>query len=143
MAFMSDNQDPRRSLMAEINVTPLVDVMLVLLIIFMITTPLLEQGIPVDLPQTKTTSIDPTEKQMVLVLTKNKDIFLGKEKLNMRTLETSLGHALRQTKRREVFIRADRAVEYGFVAEVMASIKSAGVTRIGLVTEPRPQRQKR
>ncbi|MBI3018541.1 MAG: protein TolR [Deltaproteobacteria bacterium] len=138
MAFSSDGQDPRRSLMAEINVTPLVDVMLVLLIIFMITTPLLEQGIPVDLPQTKTTSIDPTEKQMVLVLTRNKDIFLGKEKLNIKTLETSLGHALRQTKRREVFIRADRAVEYGFVAEVMASIKSAGVTRIGLVTEPLP-----
>ncbi len=138
MAFSPDGQDPRRSLMAEINVTPMVDVMLVLLIIFMITTPLLEQGIPVDLPQTKTTSIDPTEKQMVLVLTKNKDIFLGKEKLNMKTLETSLGEALRQTKRREVFIRADRAVEYGFVAEVMASIKSAGVTRIGLVTEPLP-----
>lgn len=138
MAFSPDGQDPRRSLMAEINVTPMVDVMLVLLIIFMITTPLLEQGIPVDLPQTKTTSIDPTEKQMVLVLTKNKDIFLGKEKLSMKTLETSLGEALRQTKRREVFIRADRAVEYGFVAEVMASIKSAGVTRIGLVTEPLP-----
>ncbi|MBI2646655.1 MAG: protein TolR [Deltaproteobacteria bacterium] len=140
MAFSSDGQDPRRSLMAEINVTPLVDVMLVLLIIFMITTPLLEQGIPVDLPQTKTTSIDPTEKQMVLVLTKNKDIFLGKEKLNLKTLETSLGQALRKTKRREVFIRADRVVEYGFVAEVMASIKSAGVTRIGLVTEPLPSR---
>lgn len=140
MAFTSDGQDPRRSLMAEINVTPLVDVMLVLLIIFMITTPLLEQGIPVDLPQTKTTSIDPTEKQMVLVLTKNKDIFLGKEKLSIKTLETTLGHALRQTKRREVFIRADRMVEYGFVAEVMASIKSAGVTRIGLVTEPLPPR---
>lgn|SRR3989338_5745222 len=140
MAFSSDGQDPRRSLMAEINVTPLVDVMLVLLIIFMITTPLLEQGIPVDLPQTKTTSIDPTEKQMVLVLTKNKDIFLGKEKLSLKTLETSLGQALRKTKRREVFIRADRVVEYGFVAEVMASIKSAGVTRIGLVTEPLPSR---
>ena len=140
MAFSSDGQDPRRSLMAEINVTPLVDVMLVLLIIFMITTPLLEQGIPVDLPQTKTTSIDPTEKQMVLVLTKNKDIFLGKEKLSLKTLETYLGQALRKTKRREVFIRADRVVEYGFVAEVMASIKSAGVTRIGLVTEPLPSR---
>ncbi len=140
MAFSADGQDSRRSLMAEINVTPLVDVMLVLLIIFMITTPLLEQGIPVDLPQTKTTSIDPTEKQMVLVLTKNKDIFLGKEKLNIKTLETTLGQALRKTKRREVFIRADRVVEYGFVAEVMASIKSAGVTRIGLVTEPLPSR---
>ena len=141
MAFTSEGQDPRRTLMAEINVTPLVDVMLVLLIIFMITTPLLEQGIPVDLPQTKTTSIDPTEKQMVLVLTKNKDIFLGKEKLSLKTLETTLGQALRQTKRREVFIRADRAVEYGFVAEVMASIKSAGVTRIGLVTEPLPHQR--
>lgn len=139
MAFGSDGgSDNRRSLMGDINVTPMVDVMLVLLIIFMITTPLLDQGVPIDLPQTKTTSIDPTEKQMVLVITKNKDIFLGKEKISYNSLEKTLNHALSGAKRREVFIRADRAVEYGFVAEVMALIKSSGITRIGLVTEPLP-----
>jgi biopolymer transport protein TolR len=134
MAFNSGQDN--RSLMGDINVTPLVDVMLVLLIIFMVTTPLMEQGIPIDLPQTKTTSIDPSEKQMVLVITKNKDIFLGKEKLTRKTLEKKLVKALRKTKRREVFIRADKVVPYGFVAEVMAQIKSSGITRIGLVTEP-------
>ncbi|OGQ16959.1 MAG: protein TolR [Deltaproteobacteria bacterium RIFCSPHIGHO2_02_FULL_40_11] len=133
MAFQNGNN---RSVMGDINVTPLVDVMLVLLIIFMITTPLMEQGIPIDLPQTKTTSIDPSEKQMVLVITKNKDVFLGKEKLQSKDLEKKLVEALGNIKRREVFIRADRSVEYGFVAEIMARVKSAGITRIGLVTEP-------
>ena len=133
MAFQTDNN--RRSVMSEINVTPLVDVMLVLLIIFMITTPLLEQGIPIDLPQTKTTSLDPTEKQMVLEITKNKDIFMNKKKLQIQTLESDLLSSLKSTKRREVFIRADKSVSYGFVAEVMAIIKGAGITRIGLVTE--------
>ncbi len=135
MAFQTDNHN-RGSVMSEINVTPLVDVMLVLLIIFMITTPLLEQGIPIDLPQTKTTSLDPTEKQMVLEITKNKDIFMNKKKLGLQTLENDLLSSLKNTKRREVFIRADRSVSYGFVAEVMAVIKGAGITRIGLVTEP-------
>ena len=71
------DQNNRHHVMSEINVTPLVDVMLVLLIIFMITTPLLEQGIPIDLPQTKTTSLEPTETQMLIEITKNLDVFLG------------------------------------------------------------------
>ena len=137
MAFQfGDNH--RHPVMSEINVTPLVDVMLVLLIIFMITTPLLEQGIPVDLPQTKTTSLDPTEKQMVIEITKNKDIFMEKRRLTLKTLERNLLQTLQGKKRREVFIRADGAVPYGFVAEVMAVIKTAGITRLGLVTEPIP-----
>lgn len=126
----------RRSVISDINVTPLVDVMLVLLIIFMITTPLLEQGIPIDLPQTTTTSLDPTEKQMVVEITKNKDIFMDKRRFNLTTLEQGLLSALKGSKRREVFIRADKTVPYGFVAQVMAVVKGAGITRVGLVTEP-------
>lgn len=126
----------RHSVMSEINVTPLVDVMLVLLIIFMIATPLMEQGIPIDLPQTKTTALDPSEKQMVLEITKNKDVFMGKRKLRLETLESSLLKALQGSARREIFIRADKQVPYGFVAQVIARIKRAGITRIGLVTEP-------
>src|SRR3989338_1114016 len=122
MGMSSGNGD--RPVMSEINVTPLVDVMLVLLIIFMITTPLLEQGIPIDLPQTKTTSLDPTETQMVLEITKNHDIFMDKKRLNVKTLEGHLLEALKKTKRREVYIRADKTVPYGFVAEVMAVVKS-------------------
>lgn len=138
MAFDSHEHQKRFSPLSEINVTPLVDVMLVLLIIFMITTPLLEQGVPIDLPQTKTTSIDPSERQMVLVITKNKDLFLGKQKIKYAELEQTLALAIKGKKRREVFIRADKEVQYGFVAEVMALIKSSGITRIGLVTEPLP-----
>jgi len=126
----------RHSVMSEINVTPLVDVMLVLLIIFMIATPLMEQGIPIDLPQTKTTALDPSEKQMVLEITKNKDVFMGKRRLRLETLESSLLKALQGSARREIFIRADKQVPYGFVAQVIARIKRAGITRIGLVTEP-------
>ncbi|MBI4041802.1 MAG: protein TolR [Deltaproteobacteria bacterium] len=134
MAFESQHNHNR--MMSEINVTPLVDVMLVLLIIFMVTTPLMEQGIPIDLPQTKTTAIDPSEKQMVLVITKNRDLFLGEEKIKFDQLEKKLAIALAKTNRREVFVRADKSVTYGLVAEVMARIKSAGITRLGLVTEP-------
>ena len=128
----------RRSVMSEINVTPLVDVMLVLLIIFMITTPLLEQGIPIDLPQTKTTSLDPSERQMILEVTKNKDIFMDKRKLTLTTLESTLMESLKGAKRREVFIRADKTVPYGFVATVISVVKGVGITRVGLVTEPLP-----
>lgn len=133
---MSTGNGDRRAVMSEINVTPMVDVMLVLLIIFMITTPLLEQGIPLDLPQTKTTSLDPTEKQMLLEITKNRDIFMNKKKLTLRSLEKDLLKALKGRKRREVFIRADKSVPYGFVAKVMAVVRAAGITRLGLVTEP-------
>jgi biopolymer transport protein TolR len=133
---MAFNSGDNGSFMGDINVTPMVDVMLVLLIIFMVATPLMEQGIPIDLPQTKTTAIDPSEKQMVLVITKNKEVFLGKKKLTRKTLERELVKALRKTKRREVYIRADKVVPYGFVAETMAFVKSSGITRIGLVTEP-------
>jgi len=136
MAGQLGDHNHRHSVMSEINVTPLVDVMLVLLIIFMITTPLLEQGIPIDLPQTKTTSLDPTETQMVIEITKNQDVFLEKQKHSLKTLEKGLIQALKKSKRREVFIRADRTVPYGFVAKVMASVKSSGITRVGLVTEP-------
>lgn len=129
----------QRPMMSEINVTPMVDVMLVLLIIFMITTPLLEQGIPLDLPQTTTTSLDPTETQMVVEITKNRDIFMDKKKLSLKKLEKSLLAALEKSKRREVFIRADKSVPYGFVAKVMAVVKRAGITRLGLVTEPLPE----
>jgi biopolymer transport protein TolR len=135
---MSTNGGNRRSVMSEINVTPMVDVMLVLLIIFMITTPLLDQGIPLDLPQTQTTSLDPTEVQMVIEITKNKDIFMDKEKLSLKTLEAHLLKALKGSKRREVFVRADKIVPYGYVAQVMAVVRASGITRLGLVTEPLP-----
>lgn len=130
------DQNNRHPVMSEINVTPFVDVMLVLLIIFMITTPLLEQGIPIDLPQTKTTSLEPTETQMLIEITKNEDVFLGKQKHSLRTLEKALTQALKKSRRRELFIRADRSVPYGFVAKVMAVVKNSGITRVGLVTEP-------
>ncbi|GAB6184355.1 protein TolR [Thermodesulfovibrio hydrogeniphilus] len=122
----------RRSTIAEINVTPLVDVMLVLLIIFMITAPLMKHGIDVNLPKAKGKSIEETEK-INIVITKEGKIYLNDSivnKDNLPNLLTSL-----KNDNTTVLLRADRDVNYGLVAEVMGEIKSAGIERIGIVTE--------
>ncbi len=122
----------RRSTIAEINVTPLVDVMLVLLIIFMITAPLMKHGIDVNLPKAKGKSIEETEK-INIVITKEGKIYLNDniiDKDNLPNLLTSL-----KNDNTTVLLRADRDVNYGLVAEVMGEIKSAGIERIGIVTE--------
>lgn len=125
--------------MSEINVTPLVDVMLVLLIIFMVTAPLITQGVEVDLPQTKAQAIEGTEEKLVLTVTKDKKIFIGTRRDNpiaYRTLEKKLRTNARLQKEKELYLHADRKLEYGFVVDVMAKIKNAGVQKLGMVTDP-------
>lgn len=126
-----------RTAMSEINVTPLVDVMLVLLIIFMVTTPLLESGIEVNLPKTASGPLNTADdSQLILAITKDKSIFLNKTKLPFKNLRQKL-HAIYSNKtKRELFVRADQSVPYGFVAQVMAEIRLSGVEAVGLVTEP-------
>ena len=125
--------------MSEINVTPLVDVMLVLLIIFMVTAPLISQGVQVDLPQTKAQAIEGTEEKLVLTITKEKKLFIGTRQDNpipYRTLEEKLRANARLQKDKELYLHADRKLEYGFVVDVMAKIKNAGVQKLGMVTDP-------
>ena len=125
--------------MSEINVTPLVDVMLVLLIIFMVTAPLITQGVEVDLPQTKAQPIEGTEEKLVLTVTKDKKIFIGSRQDNpipYKTLEEKLRTNARLQKDKELYLHADRKLEYGFVVDVMAKIKNAGVQKLGMVTDP-------
>ncbi len=122
--------------MSDINVTPLVDVMLVLLIIFMVTAPMMMQGVEVDLPQTTTKSIKTKEDPMILTINKKREIFLEKHQIKLENLEPKVKSILKYRKNKEVLLRADKDVPYGFVIEVMAGAKRAGIDKLGMVTEP-------
>jgi biopolymer transport protein TolR len=122
-------------LLAEINVTPLVDVVLVLLIIFMVTAPMLQMGIDVNLPQVKSKSIDVTEEKLVLTINSSKEIFINKTKTSLTDLSTKLENIFANRIDREIFMRADKNVPYGFVVEVMSTVRKAGVDRLGMITE--------
>jgi biopolymer transport protein TolR len=122
--------------LSEINVTPLVDVMLVLLIIFMVTAPLIQQGVAVDLPKTRAPSLDSDENKLVLSLTKEKKVFLGEDEIPYDLLEEKLKDNKRIIEEKEVYLHADRALPYGFVVDVMAILKDSGVETLGMVTDP-------
>jgi biopolymer transport protein TolR len=129
-----------RSSLAEINVIPLVDVVLVLLLIFMLTAPMMYRGIDVNLPKT---SGRPTavEERLLLTLTKDRGIYLNERPLPLATLETRLRELLRDRGDKTVFIKADKDLAYGYVVETMDRIRRAGVDRVGMVTEPLAKRE--
>ncbi|MDT8318160.1 MAG: protein TolR [bacterium] len=118
---------------SEINVTPLVDVMLVLLIIFMVTAPMMQQGLSVDLPSAKGSPLSKEKRQIIVSITKDKKIAIGKGE---RTGIKELAAQLEGLKGRELLIKADSRVPYGFVIEVMAKLQSAGIENVGLITNP-------
>jgi biopolymer transport protein TolR len=117
-------------------VTPLVDVMLVLLIIFMVTTPLMEQGIAVDLPKTKAKPLTSQEQKLVLTVTKERRVYLGKTEIPESELLVKLRANERIKKEREVYLHADQSLPYGVVVSVMGTLKEAGVENLGMVTDP-------
>ncbi len=125
-----------RKLMSEINVTPLVDVMLVLLIIFMVTAPMMMEGVEVNLPQTKTKSMKTQEDPLILSVTKNGDIFLENHTVKFEDLGKKIETVLKYRKEKEVLLRADKDIPYGIVVKVMAEVKRAGIAKLGMVTEP-------
>jgi len=125
-----------RKLMSEINVTPLVDVMLVLLIIFMVTAPMMMEGVDVNLPQTKTKSIKTQEDPLILSVTKNGDVFLENHTVKLEDLGQKIETVFKYRKEKEVLLRADKDIPYGFVVKVMAEVKRAGIAKLGMVTEP-------
>ena len=122
-------------LVADINVTPLVDVVLVLLIIFMVTAPMLQMGIDVNLPKVKSKSIDVTEEKLVLTINSGKEIYINKNKTSIADLGAKLESIFANRIDREVFMRADKNVPYGFVVEVMSAVRKAGVDKLGMITE--------
>jgi biopolymer transport protein TolR len=125
-----------KKLMSEINVTPLVDVMLVLLIIFMVTAPMMMEGVDVNLPQTKTKSIKTQEDPLILSVTKNGDVFLENHTVKLEDLGQKIETVFKYRKEKEVLLRADKDIPYGFVVKVMAEVKRAGIAKLGMVTEP-------
>lgn len=131
-------QDSDNELIAEINITPLVDVMLVLLIIFMVTAPLMTQGVNVDLPQATTQAIKTTKEDIILTINKNGSLYLGsdtKTPFTLENLESKLANAFSGKDKKELYLRADKKIPYGTVVQVMAACKNAGVERMGMITE--------
>ena len=123
-------------MMAEINVTPLVDVMLVLLIIFMVTAPMLTQGVDVNLPQANAKALKAEEERLVITVDANSRIFIGKQPVEFNRMSKALQAIVERRQDRQVFFRADRAVPYGFVVKVIAEVRNAGIEKLGMVTEP-------
>ncbi|OFZ22373.1 MAG: hypothetical protein A2X94_00030 [Bdellovibrionales bacterium GWB1_55_8] len=122
--------------LAEINVTPLVDVMLVLLIVFMISAPLMQQGLQVDLPKANAGSMSEVPDQIILVVEKSRQISINGTAVRSGGLRTKLLAIAEAKPQVEVFIQADQSVPYGYIAKVMAEVKQAKIHRVGLVTEP-------
>jgi len=127
--------------MSEINVTPLVDVMLVLLIIFMVTAPMMQQGIDVDLPQTTSRAIPGQEERLVITINGKREVFINQEKVDPHLLKRRLEQSSAAKLNKEVLLRADRSVPYGVVVQTMADIKNAGIEKLGMVTEPLDSRK--
>jgi len=125
--------DRNRGVLSEINVTPFVDVMLVLLIIFMVTAPLLQQGIDVNLPQAKGKDLPP-EERITLVIKKDGVIFMNDKPMSMSEIKQKLTAISKLNP--NVFLKADKDVPYGFVVQVMSDIKEAGIEKLGMITEP-------
>jgi len=123
--------------MGEINVTPLVDVMLVLLIIFMVTAPLLTQGVNVDLPEADSPALQQNVEPLVVTIRANGRIYLHKHRIQIKQLAPRIQAMRKQKPNLPIFIRGDAKTPYGRVAEVMGLLESAGIKKVGLVTEPR------
>jgi biopolymer transport protein TolR len=125
----------RGQMVSQINVTPLVDVMLVLLVIFMVTAPIIQQGVEVSLPRVKAQALPGSEEQFVVSITRGSEIYLNDSKLSAAELTDKLKAIAQERPDRQVFIRADDQVPYGEVIRTMAAIKSAGIENVGMVTE--------
>ncbi|MDD2733821.1 MAG: protein TolR [Desulfuromonadaceae bacterium] len=129
-------QGNNRAVMAEINVTPLVDVMLVLLVIFMVTAPMMQQGVQVNLPKADTKAMSPADASVVVSVDKSGKVFIDKEEIPAGQLRKRLTALFATREKKEVFLNADAGVPYGEVVRTMADIKGAGIERLGMVTEP-------
>ena len=121
---------------AQINVTPLVDVMLVLLVIFMVTAPIIQQGVQVNLPQAKAGAIPGTEELLVVTIAKNGKVYLNDNPLTLAELGDKLRAIRKLQADKQVYLRADQDVRYGLVMKAIAEIKQAGIERLGMVTRP-------
>ena len=134
MAF-TNNKGRTQSSLSEINVTPFVDVVLVLLVMFMVTAPILQSGIEVNVPKTKTVK-EITEERLVITIDKNQRVFLGNDPVNINEIAARLHAKIRDPKGQSIFIRSDENVPFGAFATVMDAVKQTGITNVSIVTQP-------
>lgn len=125
-----------KTALSDINVTPLVDVMLVLLIIFMVTAPLMQQGIDVNLPKAKGKELASEEERIIVTVTKGNKIYINKNLIELSELGKKLQKIYERRADKEIFLKADKDIPFGFVVRTMAEIRSAGIEKLGMITEP-------
>ena len=133
MGAQLENKKERRVL-SEINVTPFVDVMLVLLIIFMVTAPMMQQGLNIELPETASGGVSVSDEPFILVIKKNKDILIGSKKIPISQLGKKTAAIVKVRKDKQIYIQADKSVDYGVVAEALAEIRAVGLYQVSLIT---------
>jgi biopolymer transport protein TolR len=141
MAFANKQQFRRRKrqhINSEINITPFVDVMLVLLVIFMVTSPMLVSGVQVDLPKTKASALSGQDEPVAIIIDRAGNVFIQETKIRLPELKTKLGAILKERKENRIFVKGDRSIDYGKVMEVFSEIKAAGYANVALVTDPNP-----
>jgi biopolymer transport protein TolR len=134
MAF-TNSQGRTQSSLSDINITPFVDVMLVLLIIFMLTAPIIQSGIEVDVPHT-TTVKEITEPRLVLTMDRNQNVFLGDKPINLNQLPSILKEQVKDPQHHPIYLRCDENVTFGAFAALMDTVKQSGITNISIVTQP-------
>jgi biopolymer transport protein ExbD/biopolymer transport protein TolR len=134
MAFTSANGRTQTSL-SDINITPLVDVVLVLLIIFMVTAPVLQSGIEVAVPKTRTVK-EITEERLVITIDKSQRVFLGNDPVNINEIGAKLRQRIRDPQHQSIFVRADENIPFGVFATVMDAVKQSGIANVSIVTQP-------
>jgi len=123
-------------LMSEINVTPFVDVMLVLLIIFMVTAPMMIQGVDVSLPEATSKPMESLQEQLVVTIDKNNQVYINDFRVGIENLKEKLMQITKNQNADEIYLRADKTVAYGMVVYVMSEIKGAGIEKLGMITDP-------
>jgi biopolymer transport protein TolR len=133
---MALGRKARGTVLAEINVTPLVDVMLVVLIIFMVTAPLVKEGVDVELPNAAAEPLPKDEGKVIVSMNARGEVYVGEKKTTLEDVEQEVRENPRAARDQEVYIHADTSLEYGKVVKLMAAVKRAGITRMGLITHP-------
>jgi biopolymer transport protein TolR len=132
---ITNNKKNKNKVMSEINVTPFVDVMLVLLIIFMVTAPMLVTGVNVDLPETSTSPVSAKEEPLTVSIDKFDKIYLMNREISKKDLVVKLKHILEEKKESRIFVRGDKRANYGYIMEVVGKINQAGFKKISLITD--------